>query len=263
MDFVFHPGVNGSDPWVEFYPYNPSLTAGYAFMAIFGIATVVHLVLMFPYKAAFFTPFFLGGICETFGYYGRARSHNDRTGIGPWAQQQMLILCAPPLLAASIYMTLGRIITSLDAEHLTPIRPKRVTVLFVINDVLCLLTQLVGAGVQITGDANLMSIGIKAVLAGLVFTLVVFCGFIWVAAVFHRRLKGQPTGVSERVRGWEGYMWVLYGVCACMIVRNLVRTIEFGSPAGSSVKETEVYIYIFDGGLMALMMGVWCFWHPG
>jgi hypothetical protein len=63
MDFTFHEGVNGSDPWVEFYPYNPSLTAGYAFMAIFGIATLVHIVLMFPYRAAYFTPFVLGGIC--------------------------------------------------------------------------------------------------------------------------------------------------------------------------------------------------------
>jgi hypothetical protein len=66
MDFTFHEGVNGSDPWVEFYPYNPSLTAGYAFMAIFGIATLVHFVLMFPYRAAYFTPFVLGGICTYF-----------------------------------------------------------------------------------------------------------------------------------------------------------------------------------------------------
>lgn len=65
MDFTFHPGVNGSSPWVEFYPYNPSLTAGYAFMAIFGLATLAHIVLMFPYKAAYFIPFVLGGICTS------------------------------------------------------------------------------------------------------------------------------------------------------------------------------------------------------
>lgn len=63
MDFTFHPGVNGSKPWVEFYPYNPSLTAGYAFMAIFGITTVAHIILMFPYRAAYFIPLVIGGIC--------------------------------------------------------------------------------------------------------------------------------------------------------------------------------------------------------
>ena len=63
MDIVFHPGTNGSTPWVEFYPYTPSATAGYAFMAIFGIFTVVHFILMFPYRAAHFIPLVLGGVC--------------------------------------------------------------------------------------------------------------------------------------------------------------------------------------------------------
>ncbi|PLN84064.1 RTA1 like protein-domain-containing protein [Aspergillus taichungensis] len=267
MDFTFHPPVNGSDPWVEFYPYNPSLTAGYAFMAIFGLATLAHIVLMFPYRAAYFIPFVLGGICETFGYYGRARSHNDRTGIGPWAQQQMLLLCAPPLLAASVYMTLSRVITALGAENHSPIRPKRLTVLFVLNDVICLLTQLVGAGLQVTGDVHIIDIGIKAVLAGLVFTLVVFIGFVAVAVKIQRRLTAYPTRVSVELDGagvgWRRYMWCLYVVCGCMIVRNLVRTVEFGAPKGADVRQREVYIYVFDGGLMAVLMGLWTIWHPG
>lgn len=66
MDIVYHNGTNGSKPWVEFYPYTPSATAGYAFMAIFGIATVVHLVLMCPFRAAYFIPLVLGGVCTLF-----------------------------------------------------------------------------------------------------------------------------------------------------------------------------------------------------
>ncbi|KAL4928782.1 RTA1 domain-containing protein [Aspergillus undulatus] len=265
MDFTFHPGVNGSSPWVEFYPYNPSLTAGYAFMAIFGIATVTHFVLMFPYRAAYFIPFVLGGVCGTFGYHGRARSHDNRTGIGPWAQQQMLLLCAPPLLAASIYMSLSRFITALDAEHHAPMRPKRMTTLFMLNDIICLLTQLAGAGIQVTGDAQIISIGNKVVIAGLVFTLLVFIGFVLLAVKFQKRLSDQPTGVSlsPEAQGWKVYMYVLYGLCGCMILRNLVRTIEFGSPKGAPVRESEVYIYVFDAALMAVLMGVWVVWHPG
>ncbi|KAL4819541.1 putative RTA1 domain protein [Aspergillus spinulosporus] len=298
MDFTFHPGVNGSSPWVEFYPYNPSLPAGYAFMAIFAIATLIHFFLMIPYRAAYFIPFVLGGICtvipfapppsnpkqsipvgpgtrmarclqvlagETFGYHGRARSHNNRTGIGPWAQQQMLLLCAPPLLSASIYMTLSRLMTSLNAEEHSPIRPKALTVLFVLNDIICLLTQLVGAGLQVTGDEKIISIGNKAVLAGLIFTLFVFGWFIWVVAMFHRRLGVHPTVIAldEGVSNWRVYMGVLYGVCGCMVVRNLVRTIEFGSPHGADVRSREVYIYLFDGALMACVMVLWLVWHPG
>lgn len=63
MDIVFHPGVNGSAPTVEFYPYTPSATAGYAFMGIFGVSTLAHIVLIFPFRAAYFIPLILGGIC--------------------------------------------------------------------------------------------------------------------------------------------------------------------------------------------------------
>jgi hypothetical protein len=63
MDIVFHPGKNGTDPWVEFYPYTPSATAGYAFMGIFAVSTLAHIVLMFPFRAAYFIPLVLGGIC--------------------------------------------------------------------------------------------------------------------------------------------------------------------------------------------------------
>ena len=66
MDIVYHPGQNGSDPWVEFYPYTPSATAGYAFMGIFGLTTLAHIVLMFPFRAAYFIPLILGGICTVF-----------------------------------------------------------------------------------------------------------------------------------------------------------------------------------------------------
>ncbi|KKK22836.1 hypothetical protein P175DRAFT_0506253 [Aspergillus ochraceoroseus IBT 24754] len=264
MDFTFHPGTNGSAPWVEFYPYYPSLGAGYAFTAIFGIATLVHLALMFPYRAAYFIPFFIGGICETFGYYGRARSHPDRTAIGPWAQQQMLIMCAPPLLAATVYMSLGRIIRALDAEHLSLIRTKRLTVLFVLNDVVSFLTQLVGVGIQVTGDERVMKIGLKAVLAGLIFALVVFVGFVWIAVVFHRRLRAEQTGVARGLKiNWGRYMWAIYTACLMMIVRNLVRTIEFAAPKGADIRDKEVYIYVFDAATMAITMGVLAVWHPG
>ncbi|KAL3460957.1 RTA-like protein [Aspergillus heterothallicus] len=176
----------------------------------------------------------------------------------------MLLLCAPPLLAASIYMTLSRLMTSLDAEHHSPISPRKLTRWFVLNDILCLLTQLAGAGVQISGDEQMINIGLKVVLGGLAFTLVVFAGFVCIVAVWYRRLRAQPTEVSlAEGREWRRYVWVLYGVCACMVVRNLVRTIEFGSPHGADVREREVYIYVFDAALMAGIMGVWCFWHPG
>ncbi|KAJ5489215.1 hypothetical protein N7539_004105 [Penicillium diatomitis] len=301
MDIVFHNGTNGGHPWVEFYPYTPSASAGYAFLAIFGIVTVMHFVLMFPYRAAYFLPLVIGGICtstyvgsamyrfrtrlehcipvpyplsrlltgiktgESFGYYGRAWSHHDRTDIRSWALQEMLILCAPPLIAATIYIVLGRIIRAFDAEHLSSMRPKRMTLVFVLNDVICFCTQLGGAGVQVTGDANIMNIGKKVVLAGLIFSLLVFIIFVAVAVSFHRRLQRQPTAVlgANPDLSWKRYMWSLYVACAALAIRNLVRTIQFGANRTADINTKEVYIYVFDAFLMALSMGVMVVYHPG
>ncbi|KAJ5689925.1 hypothetical protein N7462_004317 [Penicillium macrosclerotiorum] len=265
MDIVYHNGTNGSSPWVEFYPYTPSATAGYAFMAIFGIATVVHLILTFPFRAAYFIPLLLGGICETFGYYGRAWSHQSRTEISSWALQEMLILCAPPLIAATIYMVLGRVIRSFDAEHLSSMRTKWLTLVFVLNDILCFCTQLGGAGVQVTGDANIMAIGKKVVLAGLIFSLVVFAFFVLIAASFHTRLARSPTplvSMNPDLR-WRRYMWAMYVACFALMLRNLVRTIQFGANRLSPLNTKEAYIYVFDAFPMFLTMLVLIIYHPG
>ncbi|KAJ5243096.1 uncharacterized protein N7469_001423 [Penicillium citrinum] len=265
MDIVYHPGVNGSKPTVEFYPYTPSATAGYAFMAIFGIATLVHIVMTIPFRAAYFIPLILGGICETFGYYGRAWSHESRFDIRSWALQEMLILCAPPLIAATVYMVLGRIIRSFEAEHLSSMRTKWLTFVFVMNDVLCFCTQLGGAGVQVTGDANIMNIGKKVVLAGLIFSLVVFAFFILIAVKFHRRLNQAPTpllSMNPDVK-WVPYMWAMYVACTAMMIRNLVRTIQFGASRTTDVNTKEAYIYVFDAFLMFLSILVLIVYHPG
>lgn len=168
-------------------------------------------------------------------------------------------MCAPPLLAAAIYMALGRIIRALNAEHLSSMRPKALTWVFVLNDVICFCTQLAGVGVQVTGDESVMEIGEKVVLGGLVFSLIVFCGFVLLAVVLHRRLSGSPTDVlmvdEEEGLGWKWYMWALYVVCFALMLRDLVRTIQFGAGRTAAVNTQEVYIYVFD---VSCALGVDC-----
>jgi hypothetical protein len=50
---------------IPLYPYNPSETAAYAFLAMFGIAGLLHLVLMFPYRAWFPIPMIIGSASKT------------------------------------------------------------------------------------------------------------------------------------------------------------------------------------------------------
>jgi hypothetical protein len=61
--------------------------------------------------------------------------------LGPYIMQSVLLLVAPALFAASIYMELGRIVLMVDGERHLFIRRTWLTKLFVAGDVLSFLMQ--------------------------------------------------------------------------------------------------------------------------
>lgn len=61
--------------------------------------------------------------------------------MGPYIMQSVLLLVAPALFAASIYMELGRIVLMVDGERHLFIRRTWLTKLFVAGDVLSFLMQ--------------------------------------------------------------------------------------------------------------------------
>lgn len=83
---------------------------------------------------------------ETIGYIGRAMSSKESPDwtLGSYLVQTLFLLLAPALLAASIYMLLGRIILALQAESHSLLKKKWLTKIFVTGDVLSFLLQ--GAG---------------------------------------------------------------------------------------------------------------------
>jgi hypothetical protein len=80
-------------------------------------------------------------IVETIGFVGRILSKNDIWALGPFIMQSLLILVAPALFAASIYIILGRVILMVDGERYSLIRQKWLTKTFVAGDVLSFMMQ--------------------------------------------------------------------------------------------------------------------------
>ena len=83
---------------------------------------------------------------EIAGYVARAVSHSQAPNLtlGPYVVTTLLLLVAPPLFAASLYMTLGRIIFKVGAEPYSLIKPRWLTRIFVTSDVICFIVQLGG-----------------------------------------------------------------------------------------------------------------------
>ena len=80
---------------------------------------------------------------EWIGYAARAynSTQDPNYSLGPFIVQILLPLVAPALFAASIYMTLGRIILLLNGEYHSIVRRTWLTKIFVLGDVLTFTIQ--------------------------------------------------------------------------------------------------------------------------
>ncbi|KAG0158580.1 hypothetical protein PDIDSM_6095 [Penicillium digitatum] len=78
---------------------------------------------------------------QILGHICRAVSHDNFHGIPLCALQTLFILLSPPLYTASIYMTLGRTVAYLEAEHLSMIPVQWMTKIFATGDVASFLLQ--------------------------------------------------------------------------------------------------------------------------
>lgn len=57
-------------------------------------------------------------------------------------------------------------------------------------------------------------------------------------------------------------MLVLYVVSALIMVRNIIRVVEYIGGRNGPLLRVEWTIYVFDAVLMAATMTVWWIWYP-
>lgn len=121
--------------------------------------------------------------------------------MGPFITSSLLALVAPALFAASIYMVLGRIIRLLHAEHHSVINVDSLTKIFVTCDIISFIVQSGGAAMQSSKKHSTVHLGQILVIIALFLQMTIFGVFVVVAAIFHRRVKIQPTqwSLSESI----------------------------------------------------------------
>lgn len=259
-------GVEGDNSGYDFklYRYDPSLPAAIVATIIFAILAAVHFWRLRRAGAVYFTPFLIGGIFQTIGYCGRIWSHFDKMSIGGFVMQAILILVAPALFAASIYMILGRLIRALGAEHLSLIPIKWVTKIFVTGDVIAFGLQAGGGGIQSAGTLEMYEMGEKIIIAGLFVQIAVFSFFVVTALLFHSRMaKRSHTGASQGSVAWERHLYVLYVTSVLILIRSIFRVVEYLQGNDGYLISHEVFIYVMDALLMAIVMTVFAVWYIG
>jgi hypothetical protein len=200
---------------------------------------------------------------EAAGYYFRSRSHDDVRRILPFIIQNLLLLSAPPFLAATIYMSPRRIARVLEAEHLTVGR-RWITKIFILVDIGCLVTQAAGSIMSGSEDATVASNGRTTILAGLILQIVAFVLFVVCAVKFHASMYSASASLAtSRTRAWQKYMYGLYLISLLFVIRNIVRIIEFQQGHDGELLSNEVWLYVLDAAVMLTIVVVMLVLHPG
>ena len=275
------------------YHYTPSLPAAILSVAIFAILTATHGWRMHRAGSLYFTPFTIGGLCmyisqhayptpsgidryigeclhcyfttvEVLGYAGRIWSHYDPLAIGGFVIQAILILVAPALYAASIYMILGRLIRTMNAQHLSIIPVNRLTRIFVTGDVVSFTLQAGGGGIQAAGTLDLYNIGEKIIIVGLFVQIALFSMFVAVSVTCYVRLRASDPPLAAVVENripWKRHLYALFATSVLILVRSVFRVVEYLQGNGGYLISHEAFLYIFDMALMVAVMVIFAIWY--
>ncbi|KAH6675188.1 RTA1 like protein-domain-containing protein [Halenospora varia] len=253
-----------SDSPGDFYSYKPSLAGGIIIAILFSFLLFLHLFRLYTTRTWFCIPFSIGAVFEVIGYSARAQSSKQPLAQTPFLIQIILILLAPILFAASVYMFLGRIIRFTGHESCSMIRPKWLTIIFVAGDIACFLVQLIGAAIMgNTTSKSMLDLANIIVLVGLSAQIFIFGVFMLVGVVFHKRVR--KTGGKLVVGGvdWERFLFLLYGVSILITFRNVFRVIEYALGDDGYLLKHEWPLYVFDAVPMAFVLVVCNLWYIG
>jgi hypothetical protein len=177
--------------------------------------------------------------------------------------QSTLLLIAPAFFAASIYMELGRIILMVKGEQFAIVRVSWMTKIFVAGDVLSFLMQASGAGIMVTGSESSASTGQNVIIAGLFVQIAFFGFFLLSAVIFQRRIGAHPTAAAVASQfPWTKHMWALHSSSILVLIRSVIRVVEYIQGTYGFVMSHEAFIYVFDGLLMFVVMAIFIAIHP-
>lgn len=203
---------------------------------------------------------------EIVGYVGRALSYNATGELVPYVMQSTLLLLGPVLFAASLYMTLSRVIRGVNGGHCSLITPRWLTRIFVFGDVFSFMIQGSGSGLRVQSglgksdmDPNL---GSHVIVGGLIFQIVIFGLFIVTTAMFNMKFRKDPMAANAHDIPWQSTLGMLYMTSAFVMIRNIFRVVEYVMGDDGYLLGVEWGVYVFDASLMTLTMAAYLWRYP-
>ncbi|KIX93629.1 uncharacterized protein Z520_10535 [Fonsecaea multimorphosa CBS 102226] len=252
------------------YDYVPSFAAAVVFLVLFGIAMITNLGQMFWHRSWFWWSMNFAVAMEFVGYLTRAISIKNLDGRSVFIVQTVMILVAPAVMAAACYQAFGRVVLWVvpprfqSARHLW-VPARRITPVFVGCDVFSFFIQVIGgamvAGANTIAHANT---GKNVVLVGLGLQLASFGFFVLASLRLNILLRTTLRDVAlPKERNWQLFLTVINVANILILIRTLLRFIEFALGTKNYLIDHEWFFYAFDSALMFLVVVLFTVFHPG
>lgn len=258
------------------YQYTPNRGLNIEFTVLFGLLVVAGIFQVTNARRKFngrierkklgrytglMAPFIVGSALECVGYVCRLVSAQNLEALGPYIIQSIFILIGPAFYAATIYMVLGEVIRVLGAETHSFIPVKYLTKVFVIGDVVSLLLQAAGGGIQGGGTLEMLHLGEKLIIIGLFVQIVFFAFFIAVMGSFFIRCSMKPVQGAKAQECsssfWQNWKFLLFEMTLTslfIMIRSVYRVIEYLQGYNGVLISNEKYLFILDSSMIFFAM---------
>ncbi|KAL2833696.1 RTA1 like protein-domain-containing protein [Aspergillus cavernicola] len=271
--------IPDEDDWSVFF-YDASLPAAIVFAALYIIPFCYHSYISYVayrngkyFRCSYSVPLLIAALVEIIGYGQRAASTQSVQDIGTFATSQTMIVLAPVLVCASLYILLSRIIRATQ-PHGPEEKEAKVLggwlkviwlpKIFITLDVGAMVTQGGGSSIAAAGEwkGQLDDIGTGVLIGGLALQLATFTMFLIVVVKFHRDAARSRAGAGALE---EGMLKVIHGVYIAgffIMIRSIFRLIEFAWGVDSYIMTNEWPIYVLEAVPMFIAFMVLGWYHP-
>ncbi|SCU86688.1 LANO_0C08878g1_1 [Lachancea nothofagi CBS 11611] len=192
-----------------------------------------------------FVPLLVGLGAECGGYIARIASKSDVFALGPYVAQTVMLLVAAAFMAATIYMNFGRLLVVMNATKVSFVPIRFSTTLFVLGDVVSILLQ--AAGGAILGTSDDKALGSNIVIGGLAVQVLIFGLFVLTEIRFLFLADKVSPLTSHISRQWKVLNINLFVCSILILIRSIIRLIEFIQGYSGYIMSHEWFLFVFDG----------------
>lgn len=165
-------------------------------------------------------------------------------------------------------MILGRMVYNFtDSASIARIHAWRLSLLFVLLDVVAFFVQAGGASLASSGsqtsdgqtpNPKLITTGLDVYMAGCGFQQACILVFLWLAV----RLRKEISKLADKKAAMH-LLITEFVVVALISVRIIFRLVEYSRGIDSTIPQHEAYQYVFDSTLMLIALVLFNVYHPG